>query len=351
VLRRPNINIASYGVAFAVVGFAILADVLLKSLIGRTLFFIPLAAIAVTSITSGYGPGVFSVLLSIFALDYFLSAPSWMSSIQSFGFVVRLMIFLPAGMLVAWLGGRLRETSNHLRKVLGELQTEREFREHLIAGFAHDLRNPMTTAKVTIGFVKRKADAKTSAQLGRAFVALERADELVQDFLDVSQAEAGKKILLQKQNCNIVVVLRELLAEYQVTHPNRLRLVVAVEKLPAVLDQRALRRIVDNLISNALKYGDKGTEVLLSLEIVKSGTFSISVHNWGAVLSQELVQNLFCFFERSPQSSNQRGWGLGLAVVKELVDAHQGSIDVKSTDADGTLFTVQLPSSEKIADL
>ena len=91
------------------------------------------------------------------------------------------------------------------------------------------------------------------------------------------------------------------------------------------------------------KYGDPKGEVSLCLEINSAGTFSISVNNWGSVLPEDLQQNLFFFFQRTPQSLNERGWGLGLAVVKELVDAHHGSIEVVSTEKNGTSFIVRLP--------
>ena len=94
---------------------------------------------------------------------------------------------------------------------------------------------------------------KTSLQLVRAASALERADELVQDFLDVSLAEAGREIQLQKECCNVVDVSRGIVSEYQVIYPRRTRFVTAIESFPVILDKRALRRIVENLIGNALQ--------------------------------------------------------------------------------------------------
>lgn len=332
-----------YGIALTSVALATGGDVWLRSLLGRTLFFLPFGAIAITSITSGWGPGVLAVLLSTFALEFFLRFPARSVGAFSSEFAMRVTLFFSAGFIVSWLGGSLRETSNKLRSALEALKREREFRERLVVGLAHDIRNPMTAAKATICLVRRQTDTKTTAHLARVTSALERADDLVQDFLDISQAEAGRGIQLQKENCDVVKVLSEIAEEYRFTHPGRIRWVTEVESLPTVLDCRALRRIVDNLLNNALKYGDHTKEVTLSFETTPPGMFSISVHNWGASLSLDLQQNLFCFFERTPEASCQRGWGLGLAVVKELADAHRGSIELKSTEKSGTFFIVRLP--------
>ena len=107
-MRRPFTEwISRYGIAFVTVTIAILADIWLKSLLGKTFLFLPLAATAITAIFSGYGPGVFSVLLALFALDLFVLGPTWSITPPSFSFGLRVSVFFPAGLIVAWVGGKL----------------------------------------------------------------------------------------------------------------------------------------------------------------------------------------------------------------------------------------------------
>ena len=106
-----------------------------------------------------------------------------------------------------------------------------------------------------------------------------------------------------------------------------------------------MRRIVENLVSNAAKYSSPGTEVEIVLKQNTDG-FEISVKNKGNPISEEDQVNIFEPFHRtiSARNSSQKGWGLGLQLVHGLVEAHNGKVFVKSNEVEGTCFTVEIPS-------
>ena len=112
-------------------------------------------------------------------------------------------------------------------------------------------------------------------------------------------------------------------------------------------DPRRLGQLLQNLIGNALQHGARKGQVTLSLSGDASDV-TLRVHNLGLPIAQDAIATLFDPLVRSPseditQPGTSTSLGLGLFIIKEVVDAHKGSIDVTSTEAEGTTFTVVLP--------
>jgi signal transduction histidine kinase len=105
-----------------------------------------------------------------------------------------------------------------------------------------------------------------------------------------------------------------------------------------------LQRVLDNLLSNAVKYGDPLARITIRMRRVDEHEI-ISVHNHGAIIPLEEQQLLFEPFHRSygAQSSGKQGWGIGLALVKGIVEAHGGMVKGESYPKEGTTFTIDLP--------
>jgi signal transduction histidine kinase len=106
----------------------------------------------------------------------------------------------------------------------------------------------------------------------------------------------------------------------------------------------ALRRAVENLIDNAVKYGADGTPITVSVK--DTGTaIEICVHNEGSYIAENEVPRMFEKFRRSqsPQDGTHPGWGLGLTLVQAVVEDHQGKIRVHSSEDAGTTFILELP--------
>lgn len=106
-----------------------------------------------------------------------------------------------------------------------------------------------------------------------------------------------------------------------------------------------MRRVLENLCNNAVKYGAHEHPITVTLKQLESGQALLSVHNWGAPIAAEDQATLFEPYRRTKaaQRGEQRGWGLGLTLVKGLVEAQHGTVKVESTEASGTTFTVILP--------
>lgn len=180
--------------------------------------------------------------------------------------------------------------------------------------------------------------------------AVDRIDRMIVDLLDASRLEAGEHFTLKFDRCDVKQVSRDACDELSTRHGDRF-LVSAEGPTQGNWNADGLRRVLDNLLSNAVKYGEPRSPILVTIKRVEDRTM-IAVHNYGTIIAIEEQSNLFQPFHRTSlaQASNTRGWGLGLTLVKGIVEAHQGIVKVESYLKEGTTFTVDLPNDSQRAD-
>jgi PAS domain S-box-containing protein len=233
------------------------------------------------------------------------------------------------------------------RTHLNTLQADAEYRKRFIETLTHDLRSPLSAAKTAAQLITRSPGDhdKVRGWGGRISEAVERTDRMISDLLDASRLEAGEHLSLTFASCDLRTIAEELCDELSSRHPHRFVL-EAEGDTTGIWSEDGLRRVLDNLLSNALKYGDPARPVTIRLRRVDDRML-LAVHNHGTIIPVEEQQNLFRPFHRTPaaQASGQRGWGLGLSLVKGIVDAHHGVVKVESYPMQGTTFTVDLPPS------
>jgi signal transduction histidine kinase len=236
-------------------------------------------------------------------------------------------------------------TEIDLRTKVQRLQAEQSLRETFVAALTHDLRTPMMAAKLHLHLLgKRHADLPhLQASVTRVTQNLDRAERMLQDLLDASAIKAGKLVSVKPTACDLHEIAVQTLQELAAAHPERLTL-SADGALPLVADPGGLRRILENLVSNAAKYGAPDTPIEVSLG--RSGDeATLRVRNRGAPIPQSELGTLFEPFHRAPSAvgSAQQGWGLGLPLVRGFAEAHGGRVSVSSSAEEGTCFTVTLP--------
>jgi signal transduction histidine kinase len=230
---------------------------------------------------------------------------------------------------------------------LDELQKGEKLREQFVATLSHDLRNPLTAAKTSVELLLHFPDRPIAREqlLRKIIHALNRADRMIVDLLDANRIKAGKQIPIQFFKSDLTAVVRGTLEELSMTYGNRFVL-QAPEHLDGTWAGDAIRRVVENLCNNAVKYGAKDTNITVDLTSEKERLL-LSVHNVGQAIPKEQQARLFQPFQRTnaAETSGKHGWGLGLALVRGIAEAHGGSVTVHSTDEAGTTFTVSLPCS------
>ena len=236
-----------------------------------------------------------------------------------------------------------------LQRRVEELTSAVAARDTFIAVASHELRNPMTPM---IGHIELVLNGVRSGRysLRQVEERLERVRMVMNQYLkraatllDVSRITTGK-LRLEPSPVDLCVVTREIVEAFAAAarHASAPITVDAPESLLGTWDRLAIEQIIDNLVSNAIKYGNH-QPIDIVIECVND-TVSIRVQDRGPGISVENRTRIFERFERAVGSNEPRsGFGVGLWVVGQLVDAMGGTISVADAQGGGSVFTVILP--------
>ncbi|HEX8440110.1 ATP-binding protein [Archangium sp.] len=227
-----------------------------------------------------------------------------------------------------------------------ELRRRVEFEQQLIGIVSHDLRNPISA--ITLGahalLRREELDARAIRSASRILSSAERATRMIRDLLDFTQARLGGGISLERRPTDLRQLVQQVLDEVEVSWPDRHIEVRQQGDALGEWDSDRIAQVVSNLVSNALKYSPEKTPVRVEVR-GEDEAVVLSVHNEGTPIPAALLPRLFEPLQRgTPQvDRTTRSIGLGLYIVKHLVDSHRGTVSVRSTAGRGTTFTVRLP--------
>lgn len=238
---------------------------------------------------------------------------------------------------------RTRQQAEALAENLGQ---RADFEQQLIGIVSHDLRNPLNV--ITLGasnLLRRDELDERSVQLiTRIHTAADRATRLIRDLLDFTQARVGSGLRLELRPARFHDVARGVLDEVEASYPDRDLRVQSSGDGDGEWDPDRIAQVVQNLVTNALKYSPAASAVHVETR-GEEGCVILTVHNQGPPILPDALGRLFEPMKRSTSGSDYatRSIGLGLYIVKHIVSAHQGTIEVESNASAGTTFTVRLP--------
>ncbi len=246
------------------------------------------------------------------------------------------------------------ELSRAFNRMAVRLAEETEQRRRLFAAIAHELRTPLAVIQGTLeGILDRVLDPTPErvAALHSQTVLLGR---LITDLRDLSLAQAGH-LPLNRQTIDISGVVRETLEALSPLADERvvgLRIEVPAATLgPVQADPDRMRQVVQNLVENALRNTPPGGEVRVTLRDGNGEGVHLLVADSGRGIRPEDLPHIFEHFYRTDEARarSSGGTGMGLAIVKSLVEAHGGHVSVESAPGAGSTFTVTLPGASKEA--
>jgi two-component system, OmpR family, sensor histidine kinase MtrB len=241
----------------------------------------------------------------------------------------------------------LREMARTFNEMAASLSRQQEDQLTFLAGVAHDLRNPLSALKMSTALAD-PGQADASPERIQKMIALvrrqvARLDRMVGDLLDATRIEAGK-LELQLEERDARELARGVVELYQSTGPSH-ELILSLPEAPVLLrcDGTRIEQVLNNLVSNALKYSPTGTRV--EVTVLREGEEALfSVSDQGIGISQEEQRCLFAPFQRTHGArARAQGAGLGLSVARRIVEAHGGRIEVDSHPGKGSVFQVRLP--------
>ncbi len=222
-----------------------------------------------------------------------------------------------------------------------------ELRERLLGIVSHDLRNPLNAILMGASLLRRqpRASAEAARIASRIVASAERMDAIIGDLLDMTKVRLGGGIELKRRPTDGHQLSARIVEELRAAHPGRdIRLRVAGDG-SGRWDASRIEQVVSNLAANALQYGPEDEPVTIESRGGKDD-WTLSVHNLGEPIPPDLLPHLFDPFSRGREpgaGKGRRNLGLGLFIVRAVVEAHGGSIDVTSERKQGTRFLVRLP--------
>lgn len=242
------------------------------------------------------------------------------------------------------------EARKKLEESLFELKEERELRERFVSALSHDLRTPLAVVTMCALILKRKnEDADTIMEMAdRISTSVARADRMIHDLLDASRIKAGLGLPLSVRECNLNECVKYVIKDLEELYGARFKIESPAEEIQGFWDDMGIHRILENLVSNAVKYGTPYSTITIKLSSFDD-TVEIQVKNEGAPITEGEQLNIFNHYSRTKSAENNglTGWGIGLALVKGITEAHNGSVSVRSTQEDGTIFTVNMPRDSR----
>jgi signal transduction histidine kinase len=232
------------------------------------------------------------------------------------------------------------------------LQESERHKSDLISMVSHELRTPLSSV---LGFTALLMDRDFPPDERRRYLEIidaeaRRLGALAEDFLDVRLLEEGR-FDLRTEPVEVVTLVREqVLLFFGNARDHRMALDVPLESVVVEADRDRLAQVIGNLLSNAIKYSPHGGEVAVAVR-ARRGTARVTVIDHGIGIPLEYRDRIFeKFFRGGAASAGIAGTGLGLAVAREIVEAHGGEMGFTSTEGGGSTFWLELPLSERAPD-
>jgi signal transduction histidine kinase len=309
-------------------------------------FFLEAANAILISLFFGFRLGMLSAFAFVILTNRFLMTNLNFLDFNNPQDLVKLPLFLFVITLSCWISALAGKNREKLRLAIKDLNAEKTLREEFVSMLSHDLQNPISAAKLKLDFLAQfKLEVRHRQDIEGILKDLGRAERLIKDLLDVSRVQTGKTIPIWIERFNLDALITEIFKDLSLSYPakffNKSPENLLIEACPS-----GVRRILENLIINAAKYGDSDQPITVST-FSRKRTVCITVHNFGNPIPQQILPYLFKPFERAPIAikTRNKGWGLGLPLVKALTEAHGGRAWAKSDVQEGTTFIVMLPKS------
>jgi len=219
--------------------------------------------------------------------------------------------------------------------------------EMFTALLAHDLRSPLSAILASAHLLQRRSDEPAALEAAARIVTSgTRMARMIEDMLDLARARLGGGIIVKREAMDLKALVERVLREHQAAAPDQPIEAAYEGTFGGHWDSERVAQVASNLIGNAFKHGSPDAPVGVRLDGTRGDYVVLAVKNSGTI-PPEILPHLFDPFrggERQP--GRGEGLGLGLYIVSQIVQAHDGAVDVKTGDGDETAFYVRLPRGD-----
>ncbi|MFH1360691.1 MAG: ATP-binding protein [Candidatus Omnitrophota bacterium] len=248
------------------------------------------------------------------------------------------------------LESKIQDRTSELARALEEVKTISKAKSEFVSAVSHELRTPLTSIKGYASILITGKMGEIPEEVKQRLAKIDKHSDnlvsLINDLLDISRIESGRvEMKVQEQNiAELLDYIRDLLLpqmkEKNITFSTQIE-----PNLPSVfIDRSQFERVLINLLSNAIKFTPANGQITIRIQRENYNVY-FTVCDTGIGIKQEDLSQLFNEFYRVENEINQnvKGTGLGLALVKKIIEAHQGKIWVTSQVGQGTVFHFQIP--------
>jgi sigma-B regulation protein RsbU (phosphoserine phosphatase) len=222
-----------------------------------------------------------------------------------------------------------------------------QFAEQLVGMVSHDIRNPLSVIQMSAVLMARGVGPdQQQLALDRVTRSVRRMQHLIGDLLDFSQARLGRGLTVNLREVELQQPIADAVSELAIAFPQSRIHHERDGEAHCHADPERIVQAVGNLVANAVNHGSPDQPITVRSE-VGHGVFRISVHNAGAPIPPEVAPRLFEPMVRGAAHGASKGVGLGLFIVREIVRAHGGTVQVHSTEREGTTFWIELPLADR----
>lgn len=234
-----------------------------------------------------------------------------------------------------------------IEQLLMQNQEQDTMRDQFIASLTHDIRSPLNNTLSAVELLESILPDAHDELIDRLInvikLSMSKGNDLINNLLNVSLIQAGKHLPIYKQESDLLKAIQDSIHSFSPDVQARIHVQSNQAQIIGYWDVKVLSRAIDNLISNALHYGDKDGDITLKIKQDEHQTI-MEVHNHGEAIPEDKQQEIFQLYYRdSPKKS--RGWGLGLTLVKGIIEAHKGEVTLRSTKEEGTTFILTIPNN------
>ncbi|HVC92557.1 MAG TPA: ATP-binding protein [Pirellulales bacterium] len=321
---------------------------------GFVIFF---GAVVVVSWLGGLGPSLLALMLSLMASAWFFAKPPGSTPDPPARVLLGLGFYLFVGVLTAVLSESMRGAKRRAESLADEALRQREAlrdadrrKDEFLAILAHELRNPLSPICAALDILRLPDVDQATTQWAKEVLErqVRQLVRLVDDLLDMSRITSGKIELRNERSDLRAVFTRAIETAKPLIDEKGHDFVVTLPASPVILfvDPVRLAQVIGNLLTNAAKYTEPGGRIWLSAETAEN-EIAIRVRDTGIGIAPEMLSRVFDLFAQDPRSANgsQGGLGIGLGVVKALVELNGGKVEAHSDGrGTGTEVVVHLPA-------
>ena len=350
-MRAPIRPAAGYGAAVLFIAAAVAARWLLDPWLGDSqplsLLF---GGVALAVWLGGAGPAVAATVLGYLASDYLFTPPRHVFAVVDARGAISVLTYVASCAIIIVFGEGMRRANRKAEQYADSLRTAEKRKDEFLATLGHELRNLLAPIGNATEMLHAGAASPDAAQRARSLIERQLAHmvRLVDDLLDISRIASGR-LRLQKERLDLLCVLEHAVETAQPkidASGHTLHLSLPCEPLAVFGDPTRLIQVFANLLNNAARYTPRGGNIRLSARRDGASTV-VSVCDDGIGITSEAMPRIFEMFVQGdgPGVHTRGGLGIGLTLVRKLVELHDGTITAHSGGSGaGSEFVVRLPA-------